>query len=460
MKRSDKAILIALVAGLFVACVFTAFYRMSSQRRDAARARIVRPAAIAEYEQLRAHADPSADGPVPAEPVPIRTRDDATATRSQIEAFAELFRRTAVVDNDPEWGALMDSVNGRSHVMYVQQAVEPPTDVWPQLRALIDSIQPLLDDIRTTAARGGPVCSLDFSLGLYIDMSHLNSMRNLARLLRMDAIVAREQADTPCIVDDVVAIMNLSKALANEPVPFSQLVRIAIASTAYDVLRYLPEDGLDTDQYDRLIAAFTDADHRDEFAAAYGGQAVMLEVFFDNPPQSAYWSGSAANVFQAGAFHVLSTPLGRPVRDMDEAKVLEMLARVQELALLPYWEAAPRLAELKAALDDRPWWSYYRGVLQGFLSFERDFNAQAQHEETMALARLGLAIERVRTETSAYPRSLSEVAARFPDGIPVSPLTGNPFVYWTQDDEFLLYGVSGRYPRSSEKLWQEGSNRN
>ena len=318
----------------------------------------------------------------------------------------------------------------------------------PRLQKLIGGIQPLLNDIRAVADGGGPVNTLDLSQGISVDTSHIPPLRHLARLLRADALVAREHNETQRIVDDIVAIMRLSDALACDPIRYSQFVRMAIASIAIDVLRFLPEGPLDAEHYEQLLGVFRDAYHREEFAASYGGEAVMLAALFERPPDPAFWAGSADNIFQAGTFHVLSSPLGRPVRNIDESNALDALASVRELALLPFWEAQPALTQIEAALDGRPWWSYSRSLLPGYMNLTRNFRAQADHEERMNLAQLGLAIEAVYARTGDFPESLREIEDQFPEGIPLCPVSGTPYVYSPGTEWFQLYGQL-TYPRGA-----------
>jgi hypothetical protein len=175
----------------------------------------------------------------------------------------------------------------------------------------------------------------------------------------------------------------------------------------------------------------------------------MLAALCERPPDPAFWAGSADNVFQAGTFHVLSSPLGRPVRNIDESNALDALAAVRELALLPFWEAQPALTQIETALDGRPWWSYSRSLLPGYMNLTRNFRAQADHEERMNLALLGLAIEMAHARTGDLPESLREIEDQFPEGIPLCPVTGTPYVYSPGTEWFQLYGQL-TYPRGAE----------
>ena len=54
---------------------------------------------------------------------------------------------------------------------------------------------------------------------------------------------------------------------------------------------------------------------------------------------------------------------------------------------------------------------------------------------------LGIVIESRRADTGVCPASLTDVEPMLPEGLPLDPFTGNPYVYRLTGDSFLLYSL-------------------
>jgi hypothetical protein len=427
MKRSEKTALSAIALALVLGVAFAALYGVTLQRRNAARANLPLPESMAMYDAMNA-AGPETDAPSEA---PAPPRDELSRLRAQVQSFDELFKQTAFTHNDPEWGELLKWIG--------QPESEWPEDGWEQLRRFVTMIQPFLERIRALAARGGPVYPLDFSKGYAMELPHLAPMRNLARLLRAEALVAAEQGDTARVVDNIVAMVQLGEALKDEPVLISQLVRIAITGIAYDTMRELPPDGLDPAHYDRLVTLLAQADHRDAFASSFAGEAIISEANFERPSRDMFDYGIPDNLVEGGLMWLYTSPVGRPLMMMDEADLMDILARIEAASALPLYESQPLLDEVQQTIANLP---FTRIISRTTLpAVTRANQAQARHEAVLDIAQLGLAVEAFRAQYGAYPLSLDELADRIPGGIPVDPHTGQPYIYRPSGDTFLLYKV-------------------
>ncbi len=92
--------------------------------------------------------------------------------------------------------------------------------------------------------------------------------------------------------------------------------------------------------------------------------------------------------------------------------------RVEELPALAVLEPSEHFALAREEHE-----SIYGASLRALLDFRDYFASQA------ALARVALAIEAHRAERGALAASLDELAWAFPSGVPVDPLTEEPFSY-------------------------------
>lgn len=431
MKRGDKVLLGLAAAGLAAASGFGVLYGLASQKREAARQQVVRPAIVNFHEQLLATEDKTS---TEREQTPLNP--DMRSARERIVEYDRLIHSVAFIDNDPEWG--------RAISLTYDAKSKWPEDLLELLREIVAATAIQLDAIRALAAQDGPVIALDFSKGPDMELPHLAPLRNLARLLLADTIVALDDGDMQRAIDNFDAIYGLSEAVRDEPVLISQLVRIAIASIGTRGIRMLPESGLDPEYADRLIARLGMLDYREQFATGFAGEAMTIEVIFRNPDfQGSAWQPNWDDPFQAGLAYLYSSPVAAPIRYNDEATALEFLGEIQALGTLPYYEALPQLEALDRRRENLTW---MQPVSRAFLpALARASGAQARHEALLDLAQLGLAIEQFRDATGAFPGSLNEVAGLVPGGVPLDPFSGAPYIYRPGANTFLLYSVSHNF---------------
>jgi hypothetical protein len=427
MKRSEKLFSALAVTAALAIVVFIALSSVADKKRRAARATIEPPEMVATMEAVRTGEIKRGYAPGNA---------DVDRVRKSVESFAELFRIAAVLEDDGDWHELSMS-------MWDEGVTE-------QLRMFVRRIQPLLDEIRAVAAQGGPAQALDFSQARP-DVEHFKHLREFARLLRADATVAVAQGDFDRFVDDVVATMQLSDALAVEPTLMSQLVRFAVYGIANSALERHPAGALSDDQYERLMQQLAQAGRREEFADCFAGEAIRTANFFDDPVTS----GTIFTPEQV-LMRLYNNPLGKPLRDLDEVSALEILARIQDAARLPYFEALPELQAIDDQIESLSWLRPYSRLTLSHLT--ATFQAQARHEASVVIAQIGLTVERFHEEFGAYPPSLEQIAPLLPGNVlPLDPFTGAPYIYRPADDSFLLYSVNADQVDDGGRMGQTSS---
>jgi hypothetical protein len=63
---------------------------------------------------------------------------------------------------------------------------------------------------------------------------------------------------------------------------------------------------------------------------------------------------------------------------------------------------------------------------------------QAEHEATVDLMRIGVALELYRSEKGTYPGTLEEVAGVLGGVVPLDAFTGKPYLYEPRGHSFVL----------------------
>jgi len=303
------------------------------------------------------------------------------------------------------------------------------------LRANQDFVQ----EIRNMAERGGPVYPLDFSKGLEIELPHLASLRQCARLLREDAIAKAAAGNYTEAVEDVIAGMKLGDALAQESILLPQLVRIAI----YWIMNAAVEDAFDEGKLSpelarAIIARVAEADNRQAFAESMAGERHMGLMLFSEIRTGL--SDSVSSFAGEMAFErFYGNPVARPILNRDEAAYADIMNRTVVAALLTYHEAAPALERIEVDIQNLARTCVLSSMLLPALA--RACQAQARHEALLDLMQIGLLVEQYKARKGSYPATLDAIAADLGGSLPVDPFTGEGYRYKLSGDSFLLYSV-------------------
>jgi len=425
-------VVMAAVAG------FVALQMVSKARRSAAVARVGKPEAVRFYEALAARtgstaatsdratpeAAPSDGSPSAAEIV------SAAETLARYEAFWS--RRYEALAGSAEWGHL------------VRLVIDRPVREWSEadrerLEELVEAHQDLIRELRELAELGGPVCPLDLSRGMEIELPHLAKLRDCARLLMADAQVKAASGDYSTAVADLAAGLHLVDALAPEPILLSQLIRMALCGVAmYSLQRTFAPGELPTASASQILRQLADMDHRDALAASLAGEMLFGLQFFSD-----LRAGSGASLLgeEDGAesvfAEVYANPLARLWFNRDQATYVETMERYLEAVPLPYHEAKPLLDEIERPVEDLPMISEILLPALGRVCL-----AQARTEAWLDVAQLGLALELHYADTGEYPATLDAAAiAYLGEAAPVDPFTGQSYLYRPSANTFLLYSV-------------------
>lgn len=299
--------------------------------------------------------------------------------------------------------------------------------------------QDLLETIRDVAARGGPVCPLDFSKGFDMELLHLAPLRQCARLLCANAILKAMEGSYTEAAEDILAGMKLADALADEPVLISQLVRIGgHAIMNGGVQAAFGEGELPPDLARRIVDYAAEADHRQSFADSIAGDGLLS--IHTVKEMGLQWLLDDEDSYPLGyADWLYNSPFWAPWRNLDQKALAQMLERLFDAAELVFYEAQPVLEEMGQAVERLPATRVNtRSLLPTLI---RAPTAQARHEAMLDLLQMGLLLEVFCMENGRYPDTLEAIAPQLGGAVPLEPFTGQPYHYSSTGDRFLLYSI-------------------
>ena len=314
-------------------------------------------------------------------------------------------------------------------------------DYWERWERQIARAQTVIAALRDRAEQGGPLGKLDLNAGPAVDLSHIWYTRSVGATLAVDAEIGARHGETERVVDDVFAMMEFADALADDPVYNGHRVRWDVYEMACRAIECTSPGDLSLEQAQRLIAHLAQGDRRNAFADSFAGEVLLNQPYFDHPEDLVEHRDDWAEYLGVNKpmYVLYNTPLGKPILHADAATFMEMARRMAEAARRPYYSVRSELGGIQRDLYGL---SSTRVLSRGFLnSMFYSIREQAQHESRLDIVQLGLALEQYYVQHGEYPPGLEAVAKYLPEGIPLDVFTGKAYVYHTNVDPPLLYGL-------------------
>jgi len=429
MKRAERRLLILLSIILVVFAAQIAFTMMTGPRRTSAVARIKKPASVIAYEQLMAELSGTS---APASEIGERSARSRQVliedARETIAGYKRLF-------------AHIEEMAGGEDVPPYDDPSEWTKSDRAAVAEFLQLEHDLIEEIRRMAERGGPVAAFDLSdpTKTASNVAALRALRKCGELLQADATINAKQGNLDETVLDIVALVKLNDALAQEPWIALQMIRTVLCHDATDTIQRSTQSGdFSQGQVEQLVDQLGRAGRRDAFADAMTFETLTAHTTFTDGVHEIR-GFSAMEIFS----WLYTGPLGRPWSVKDEELIASTLSQVAEISYLPYYEAEPMLREMDAELSDIPFMRFFsRKMLPGsYAMSRRSIVGQAGTETSLDITRMGLLLEQYETQHGFYPETLDVIAPDLGGTVPVDPFTGQSYRYQPSSDSFLLYGV-------------------
>lgn len=439
--RNEQFMMVVAALVVLMVVAGAGFQFVTDRHRSAAVERFKKPAGIERYKKAHEARDrkPAAPPDQAGQQPSKETAPVAIDPEENVKAF-----QAAVAQSK----ALREGVRGKEFQdLFDMKLPNGGTEEeWARAKATLDEARGLIQEIRRLAKAGGPVSALDFSKGYWMDLSHLAQLREFARLLSADAYLWAHEENYGEAIEDILAGMQLSSALCDEPILISQLVRIAMNNIMYDAAQQaLPTENLPPDLARRLIDYAARNDGRASFSESFQVEGFFGIDAFGQVREGTMDPGVFHGVFESSSWmdnlllQAYGSTLAQPWLNMDEETYADIIGRVADLMQRPYYEARPLLAEVEQEIGNLPITRVFSRIMLPALT--RANEAQASNEARLDLMQIGLSLEQYRARTGALPDTLAPIASELGGTVPVDPFTGTPYVYRPSGGGFLLYSV-------------------
>lgn len=307
-------------------------------------------------------------------------------------------------------------------------------------------VQAVLALIRQAAGKKGFDAKLDYSQALMAKIPYVGPLQTAARLIGRQARLEAARGQTDAAGTDVWNQANLADVVSREPNLIAMLTRVAVWGIALENMERLAATGGISPEWNikfsqRLAALNLDAG----LVAALDGERVMFGgAAFEGilkgsvSPRDLFGSLGGSNADERGQKLVMMAYRASGVLRLDYASYLDGMKERRKIAAsappdLPAWESG--VSHLPPIPD---YALFSRIVLPTLESVAKNI---WRPKAKIAIAQIGLALERYRAAKGGYPAALSDLVPEFIASVPADVFTGKPLLYRTEPGGAFIYSV-------------------
>jgi hypothetical protein len=272
-------------------------------------------------------------------------------------------------------------------------------------------------------------------------LPHLDKCRTVVSLLQYDGYLSAIEKNPNRGISAARAALAVARAIGDEPLLISQLVRIACATVAAQTAMQVLAWGEPTEGLAELQAELLAEAEFQHFRTGMQGERGMIDKMFrnlqDGTIPAKHWF-VYADIHDPGPEHYAAFRAYRALIPGDHAKALEILTAYHEAAKLPDHE---QLAALKAVPIPQGPPNEFRYILTRLLTPAGGKIAEAglRCRADLRAAATGVACERFRVKHGRWPRELAELVPAFLPAVPLNPFDGKPLGYRVIADRVAVY---------------------
>jgi hypothetical protein len=333
-----------------------------------------------------------------------------------------------------------------------EMSKRPPTEPLTQeerdrLHADLAALGPPLDEARTLADRPWGRFNVTLSpIAFTTSLSHVESVRQVNRLLTLDAVGRAADHDIDGALSDIRAMVNTGRSIGDEPIAMSQLVRMALVGNALSTLERVLAQGEGSDAelmaVQDLLALEAKAPVllwavQGERASSFDTMTKLASgtIGFNRLMGAA--TGTRANYWLSPPRLLYEHNAGVTLDLMNDAALIARQPMREQLPLWVAWEG--RVASERAGTLG-PFISSISLLLMP--SMRHIANRALDRAAELACAQVILAAERYRLAHGDWPTSLGDLVPDYLDAPPEDPF-GPGLILKRDADGLIVYSVGG-----------------
>jgi hypothetical protein len=277
---------------------------------------------------------------------------------------------------------------------------------------------------------------INLGAGFAVLLPHLEDVRESARVLALDGVLAAEEGNGRLCVESIRAIVGAGRSLAKEPMILSQFFRLSCNSLAVSCLeRAINRVEFTDEQLAALGACLAGARDDEGMARAFAGDRCCSIGVFKDPKLALAVSGGRSA--PGAVFYRAYTVAG--LGDVGATMYIDFSdAYIEATKLAPH-----ERQEACAAIDKRMKETPRIHVLVEAISpsFSRIVTVDVSDMAKLRTACTAIAVERYRLATGRLPESPGELVPAYLDSVGKDPFDGKDLRYKRLEAGFVVYSV-------------------
>ena len=307
-----------------------------------------------------------------------------------------------------------------------------PEEMKADISAYLAANAQALEILHKAAAIEGCRFDVDFPQGYGISLLHIAKLRHAAQMLELQAMMKVEAGkpdEGAMAIEDSFAI---ARALQNEPVLISQLVRLSVASLSVSSLeRVLSRTTLGEQQLTDLSKTIASQENPEALMRGLAGERCTGEDLFNN------FSRYSGPVTKPAAELPLWQLSG--LKAMDHLRYLQLMAELVRIAGGSAKDVRDITKNLEKKVHQVPRLYFQTTKLVSWLEGVNE--EQLKIFARLRSARVGIAVERFRMANGRLPDLLDELTPKWLDTVPADPFDDQPIRYRKLVKGFVTYSV-------------------
>jgi hypothetical protein len=261
-------------------------------------------------------------------------------------------------------------------------------------------------------------------------------IRDVARLLLLDAIWHAQNNEGDKAVEAVVSIFGVARTLAKEPLINSQLVRFACESIGVSAVeRVVNRMELGDEQLARLSETFAQGEDESGLLRGFVGERCVVFEALRDP------DGVTPQVFgvprSMGLLYGAYRAMG--LTDKGATIYLDLMDGLFDALRLPEQERIKAAQIIQAERLEVP--RIYVMLHMLMPAYSRTFQMSLNNIAGLRIVKVGLAIERYRLANRKLPEKLAELVPAYLDAVPKDPFDGQELRYKRLEKGYVVYSI-------------------
>jgi hypothetical protein len=314
------------------------------------------------------------------------------------------------------------------------------------LRNEVEELAPAIAEARPLAGLGWGRYEIKWEFNpASMLLPHIQEARQVAQLLRFDALARAQDGDIDGALESCRAIIGVARSFGDEPILVSQLARNAIDDVALDTVQRALAWGQASDAaMARMQARLAEEAAEPALIHTLRGERAIMDEFFD---KVATGQISIANSLRGGpgiaAQRSMLEGLAGPYIRHNQGIVLDYMNKAVELAKRPSDRHSAALARLEARLRPQGTIAQLMIALSRttMIATGRLFEQERRRLATLEACRTLLAAERFRLARGRWPRSVAEIPKEFLPNPQPDPYDGRPINLVRREDGLTIYAI-------------------